>query len=177
MTSKPKSLSILLILHWFACVLGTLIVVCCLLRCFLSVANALQDIYKFEHTGNFPYFLHFLSEYHFSGEVCTFLIVAGELLIYGVQYRSIAQQENPSWRSIWCFASIFVFHMLIWLHAHSIPTPEWPYEETADAVFRYKLFANITVSPSAAYITSYAMHLRRIKQNTGDGLQDRGRFA
>lgn len=161
MTKKPSKFDGISILHRFTCVFGALITVCCLFRCYLSATNALQDVYKFEHTGTFQYFLYFLDEYHFSDEMCTFLLMIGELLVYGVQYHHIAQQRNPIRGSVWYFVIMFVFHTVIWLHANSIPMPEWPYERTADAVFCYMLFANMTILPSAAYLVSYIMRLRK----------------
>lgn len=161
-SGKPDFLSIL---HRIACVYGTLITVFCLFRCCLSVVNALQDVHKYDHTGTFPYFLYFLDEYQFAEDVCIFLLMTAELLLYVAQYRR-AEQRKPLWGSILYFIVMLVLHTAIWLHADSLPSPDWPYEVTDEAVMHYRFFANVTVSPSIVYFVLYLLRMRKIRSAT-----------
>lgn len=142
------------VLHRIACVFGVLITAFCLLRCFLSVGLALQDVRKYEHTGTFPYFLHFLDENSFSENICMFQLMTAELLLYITQYRR-AVQRKPLRGIIWCFTVILILHTGIWLHANSLPSPKVPYEMTDLAVNDYLTFANVTVLPSIVYFVAY----------------------
>ena len=47
-------------LHLCACICGPIVTVFLLFQGFLSVANALQDVNKYEHTGTFAFVLYFL---------------------------------------------------------------------------------------------------------------------
>lgn len=154
------------VIHGGACVLGALITVCCLFRCYLSVANVLQDVHKFEHTNNVQYFLYFLDEYQFTGTVCMFMLMLAELCLYVVQFRSVSH-ERPLGGNVCYFVLVMLLHITLWAHANSIPSPEWPYSETADAVFSYILFANMTVLPSVAYLVSYILRVIKSKPRTG----------
>ena len=156
---KPGALSFL---HRAACIYGTLFVVFCLLRCYLSVANALQDVYKFEYAGTFPYLLYYLGEYRFLETVCTFLLVMAELLFYVVQYRRITQGK-PLRGGIWYFFVMLVIHTAICLHANSLHLPNFgPSSVAEEAGMYYRFFANVTVSPSIIYFILYLLHVRKL---------------
>lgn len=157
-TGKPHTL---FALHRIACVYGTLISVFCLFRCYLSVANALQDVHKFEHTGTFPYFLYFLDEYQFLEAVCTFLLMTVELLLYVSQYRR-AEHKKPFRGYFGYFTIILVLHVTIWLHANSLPLPDFgPSSVAEEAGMHYRFFANVTVSPSIVYFILYTLRVRK----------------
>ena len=162
---KPHKTDFLSVIHRGACVLGVLITVCCLFRCYLSVANALQDVHKFEHTNNVQYFLYFLDEYQFTDAVCMFMLMLVELTLYVVQFRSVSH-ERPLWGNVCYFTLVMMLHITLWVHVNSIPSPEWPYTETADAVFSYILFANMTVLPSVVYLVSYILRVIKNKPRT-----------
>ena len=152
--------------HRIACAYGGLIAAFCLFRCYLSIADALQDIYKFEHTGTFLYFLYYLGEYRFLEAVCTFLLVMAELLFYVVQYRQL-EKKIPFRSRIVGFVVILIFHLGIWLHANSLPLPDFfPATVAEEAGMYYRFFANITVSPSVVYSILYLWHVRKLKSAT-----------
>lgn len=160
---SSKSTNILSMLHRWVCIFGTLVTICCLFRCFLSIANALQDVDKFEHTGTFQYFLFFLDQYYFPGAVCTFSLMMAELLLYITQYRR-AEEDVHHWGKILYFALILAFHIVVWLQAKSIPAPAWPYEETDEVVMQYLLFGNMTVFPPIAYCIMYILNVRKVRK-------------
>ncbi len=157
---KPNAL---FALHRIACVYGTLITVFCLFRCYLSIANALQDIRKFEHTGTFLYFLYFLDKYQFLEAVCTFLLMTVELLLYVSQYRR-AEHKEILRGCFWYFFVIIALHIIIWLHAHSLALPDFgPSSVAEEAGMHYRFFANMTVSPSIVYFILYSLRVRKHK--------------
>ena len=95
-----------------ACVLGVLITVSCLFRCGLSLANALQDVHKFEHTHTYSYLMYYLFEYRFCENMCTLFLVVTELLFFIVQYRRAIHQK-PLWSGFLYFlaALLNVFYL------------------------------------------------------------------
>lgn len=162
-TSRSRKLEGLSFLHRFACVYGALLTAFCLFRCFLSIGNAFQDIHKFEHTGSFTYFLYYLDEYQFIETVCTFLLTLGELLLYIAQCRQIIRKESYQW-GIWWFMGMFVLHAIIWIHANSLPLPDFgPSTVAEEAGMRYRFFANVTVSPPVIYFILYLLRVHKLK--------------
>ena len=159
--SKSKKTDLLSYLHRTACMYGTLFVIFCLSRCYLSFANALQDVHKFEHTDTFTYLLYYLGEYQFLETVCSFLLVMTELLFYVAQYRRITQGK-PLRGGIGYFFVMLVIHTAICLHANSLPLPDFgPSSVAEEAGMHYRFFANVTVSPSIIYFVLYLLRLRK----------------
>lgn len=160
---NSRRLDFLPILHRISCIYGVLITIFCLFRCYLSVTNALQDVHKFEHTGTFSYFLHFLGEYDFLESVFTFQLVTVELLLYVVQCRRVNQKKS-SRGSIWYFVVMLVLHAIIWMHANSLPLPDFgPSNVAEEAGMKYRFFANVTVSPPVGYFFSYLWRMHKIQ--------------
>lgn len=151
----PKKTGFSSVLHRISCIIGIIITIFCLFCCYLSVANALQDVRKFEHTGTFAYFLHFLDEYDFAETVLIFLLMAVELLLYLVQYRRAAQKQLFR-GSILYFTVIMVLHLICCLHANALPLPDFgPANAAESAGMWYRHYTNVTISPSIGYFISY----------------------
>ena len=160
---KPRKLKFCSILHRIAGIYGTLVIICLLFRCGLSVLNALQDVNKYEHTATFSYFLHFLGEYDFSENLCILLLVIAEFLLYFTQYHP-AKKKELFHGSVWYFAATLVLHIIIWLHANSLPMPDsWPYTVVEEAALNYRFFANVTVSPTIVYFVSYLCRMYTLR--------------
>ena len=163
---KYMKLDVLAFLYRSACVFGGLFVAFWFLQICLSFANALQDVRKFEHTGNFPYFLYYLREYQFTETVCVFLLMLTELLLYAVHcHRAMVGKRQEG--IIWYFTIMLVFHSAIWLSANLLPNPEWPYAVTDELVMYYCFVANTTVLPSIVYFILYLLHVQKseLKKN------------
>ena len=162
-SSPKRNLDVLSFLHRITCIYGILITVFCLFQCYLSVANALQDVHKFEHTGTFSYFLHFLDEYNFAEDLLMCLSIATELLLYIVQYNRV-QKAKPFTGSIWYFTVMMIIHVIIWIHANSISLPKLPPYNVADeAGLYYRASANLTVIPSVIYFIQYLLCIRKCR--------------
>ena len=160
---KTRKLKFSSVLHRIACIYGALIAAFLLFMCVLSVLNAEQDIHKYEHTGTFSYFLYFLNEYEFTEHLCMFLLAIAELLFYFAQCHPI-KKKGSSRGSVWYLGAILVLHIIIWLHANSLPIPDTsPYTEVEEAALTYRFFANVTVSPTVGYFVSYLSRMYMVR--------------
>lgn len=159
-----KDSDVLTVLHRIACIFCGLLMIYLLLRCYLSFSCALQDTQKFEHTGTFPFFLYFLDEEDFLGEVNVFLLVAIEFWMYIVQFRRV--EDHKSFRgSILYFSIMLAIHAAVCLHANSLVLPNCPpYTAADEAGLGYRAFANMTIMPSVIYFSLYLMHLWKYKK-------------
>ena len=146
-------------LHLCACICGPIVTVFLLFQVFLSVANALQDVNKYEHTGTFAFFLYFLNVYGFTTIICVFLLAATEMLLYIVLYRR-AEKGITHWGSICYFSVMMLLHIMVWFHANTMPSLDLIYDETFEAVYSYFLFAKTTALPAVLYAVSYVLCMR-----------------
>lgn len=158
-----RSTRYLCFMHRCVCLCAGMLSAFCIFRCYLSFSNALQDVYKYEHTETFAYFLHFLGEYHFLETLCMSMLVIAELVLYiFMQHRATQTQFSKS--GIVYFAIFFGIHAIIWIHSNSMQLPDFsPSTIAEEAGMRYRFFANITVLPSASYLFLYLLRAR----NTG----------
>lgn len=156
---KNGRLDFVSILHRIACAYSILLMVYCLLHCYLAFTGALQDVHKFEHTGTFPFFLYFLDEHRFLEDVCTFVIVTAEFLLYIALYRC-AERNNPFRAGVLYIVGILVIHVVMYLHANSLPIPDYSYHHDArGAALSYRVFANDTVLPPVIYFVMYLLRI------------------
>lgn len=160
--NEPGSFGIGDFLYLCACIFGPLLTVFWGTQAILSVANALQDNNKYEHAGTFAYFLYYLDENRFTDDICIFILVAAEMLIYIALYRR-AEKGITHWGSICYLFIMMVLHVIVWVHANIIPSPELHYDETTEAVREYIFVAKMTVLPAVLYAVSYILCVRKAK--------------
>lgn len=160
---KPWKPKVSAVLHRIACIYGALIAIVSLFMLVLFMLDAELDVHTYGHTGTFSYYLYFWDKYGCLEQLCTLLLVIAEFRFYFAQFHS-AKNKEVSRGSIWYFAAIMVLHIIICLHANSIPVPDsFPFTETADAVLSYRLFANVTVSPTVGYFVSYLSRMYMVR--------------
>ena len=158
-TRKTEEQVFLSVLHKIVCILGRVLLTYLLLRCYLAVSSALQDVRKFEQTNNFPFFLYCLDSEDFLSEVIAFLIMAAELFLYVFLCGKIDCQSARR-RSILYFAIVLTVHAAVYFHANALILPDRPpYTAIDDAGLNYRFFANVMILPPVLYFVMYLLHI------------------
>ena len=154
----------LFVLHRIVCILGCVLLIYLLFRCYLAVSSALQDVRKFEHENSFPFFLYYLDREGFLSEVIVLLIMATEFFLY-IHLSSRIDCQPSLRRSILYFVIVLMVHTAVYLHANTLILPNCPpYTAVDDVGLSYRFFANLMILPSALYFVMYLLRLWKCRK-------------
>ncbi len=168
--THSKKLTILGILHWIACTLGTLVTAYCLLRIVLTVKLSFDEVRYYSNLGR-PYPLgYYLKEIGLAEPIFTFLGVFVEFLLYLLLCHRAKKVRLLPWGTQY-YRVMLVIHVVMFVLTSLIWMPyRFPIRSALEkATLNLSAFADLSVLPAALYSIAYR---KRVRKYTSKQKQD-----
>lgn len=172
--THSKKLTILGILHWIACTLGTLVTAYCLLRIVLTVKLSFDEVRYYSNLGR-PYPLgYYLKEIGLAESIFTFLGVFAEFLLYLLLCHRAKKVRLLPWGTQY-YRVMLVIHVVMFVLTSLISSLIWmPYRfpirsALEKATLNLSAFADLSVLPAVLYSIAYR---KRVRKYTSKQKQD-----
>lgn len=156
-------------LYWIVFAFGLLLSLYYLLRCYIGVSSAVQEMCKYSDLGATHSLWYYLDKENIYTDLLPILLVTAQLLVYVIVCRR-GEYQATSWIGILYFLTMSAFHLCLYMHANSLDLPSIPVQNEAERMVKlYHSFANRSLTQPFLYLSVYLLYVWKYHRNPVTG--------